>query len=400
MSSNPNQTTEPRRFERKTPESYKFWSIEVSGNRVTTKFGRIGSKGRSMEKQFGDADEATKYVLRKIDEKNREGYEEVKKTKVERKTNEQLWEELKSHEPFIRSIVDSPDSLEPLHVYADWLMERGDVRGEFIQCQIKLQDYSTPLRELEGLEKEAAEIQAANWHDWLGPLSPFFKSSNNQLQFINGHLGSIHSTYFDVELAETLKKSPHCRLLRRLKIDSISFPTEDVSINGSRYYAGEIIDASILHDADFSNLRFFSFTSMNFHWYRGDRRKRFSQEPTSGAALFRLIQAMPNLEHLALNTRIRPKDYTQLFESKLPRLRHFELDEKSAGIVIQLLSQSDWVEQLETLTFHCGLSEKSCELIAERFDPDILETVYVLENRVSERGINTLEKNGTNVMIE
>lgn len=49
-----------------------------------------------------------------------------------------------SHAEFIATICKHPADMFPRGVYADWLEERGDVRGEFIRKSIELTGYSPP----------------------------------------------------------------------------------------------------------------------------------------------------------------------------------------------------------------------------------------------------------------
>src|ERR1700694_4004760 len=70
---------------------------------------------------------------------------------------------------FVQAIIDRPDDDAPRLIYADWLEERGDPRGEFIrvQCALARMDEYDPRRwDLEAREKE---LLAAHHHDWTGP---------------------------------------------------------------------------------------------------------------------------------------------------------------------------------------------------------------------------------------
>jgi uncharacterized protein (TIGR02996 family) len=51
-------------------------------------------------------------------------------------------------EAFLRAILDNPDDDTPRLVYADWLEEQGDPRGEFIrlQCLLARMPYDDPAR--------------------------------------------------------------------------------------------------------------------------------------------------------------------------------------------------------------------------------------------------------------
>jgi DNA ligase-1 len=58
--------------------SDKFWEVAVHGPEVVVRYGRNGTNGQNETKTFGDADAAAKHAEKKIAEKVRKGYVEVK----------------------------------------------------------------------------------------------------------------------------------------------------------------------------------------------------------------------------------------------------------------------------------------------------------------------------------
>lgn len=61
-----------------TEEShYKFWNIQRSGSVVTTYYGRLGKSIRSTEKDLGNEFSANRFMMDKISEKRRKGYEKI-----------------------------------------------------------------------------------------------------------------------------------------------------------------------------------------------------------------------------------------------------------------------------------------------------------------------------------
>lgn len=58
-------------------KSNKFWDVCLHGNSVTVDYGRIGTKGTTHVKTFGQYDEAFAYFNRKTVEKLNKGYVEV-----------------------------------------------------------------------------------------------------------------------------------------------------------------------------------------------------------------------------------------------------------------------------------------------------------------------------------
>ncbi len=67
-------TGTPRHFEFTEGTSNKFWEVSVSGNAMTTRWGRIGSNGQSKTKTFADAQAAANAMALLIEEKTDEGY--------------------------------------------------------------------------------------------------------------------------------------------------------------------------------------------------------------------------------------------------------------------------------------------------------------------------------------
>ena len=73
-------------------------------------------------------------------------------------------------EAFLQSIGEDPDDDGPRLIYADWLEERGDPRGEFIRVQVELartppSDPRVPL-----WKEREAQLLEAHWDAWTLPL--------------------------------------------------------------------------------------------------------------------------------------------------------------------------------------------------------------------------------------
>ena len=65
-----------RRFEFSEGSSNKFWEIQVSGKKFTTRHGRIGADGTEVKKGFSSPEEATKEAEKLVREKVKKGYVE------------------------------------------------------------------------------------------------------------------------------------------------------------------------------------------------------------------------------------------------------------------------------------------------------------------------------------
>ncbi|MFC8093508.1 WGR and DUF4132 domain-containing protein [Streptomyces sp. NPDC057301] len=66
-----------RRWEFDQGTSSKFWEAEASDDRVTVRYGRLGTQGQEQHKEFADAAVAQAYLDRTIAQKERKGYQEV-----------------------------------------------------------------------------------------------------------------------------------------------------------------------------------------------------------------------------------------------------------------------------------------------------------------------------------
>ena len=374
---------EKRRFEFKSDRSYKFWEVSVDGIRVTARYGRIGTPGRDSIKTFETCDDANDHVAKQVAKKKKSGYKEVIKEKIHRKTMEELWEELQPHEPFLKTILESPDDVGGYFVYADWLMEQGDPRGQFIHSQLACEDPQTPMWEQTKQEKLAKSIQRKHWRDWLGELSRQFQGPENVVRFRRGLLSELHIGCLTIPLAHALKKSPFCRLLRELKIYSTPIVHATVEIVGLKYDEDVNYDVQPLMGADLGNLIAFEF------WGQISDDDGISFETQTeemgtrkfGYSVFELIRTMPKLQRLKLNTSFKSDSFAYLFQSNLPELTELEIEDSIGDQPIEELCRSNWMGQLKWLTLHnCDLSDSSCELIADTLDPNTMEQLTIFRS--------------------
>ncbi len=74
----PASATGGRRFEFAEGKSNKFWEIVLDNNKVTVRYGRIGTAGQTNVKDFADPAAAAKHAAKLIEEKTGKGYVEVR----------------------------------------------------------------------------------------------------------------------------------------------------------------------------------------------------------------------------------------------------------------------------------------------------------------------------------
>lgn len=67
-----------RYFELVSATHNKFWEVFHEGSQMTTRYGKIGSKGRSTTKTYDSAAKATEETTKLIAKKVEEGYVEKK----------------------------------------------------------------------------------------------------------------------------------------------------------------------------------------------------------------------------------------------------------------------------------------------------------------------------------
>ena len=87
-----------RYFEFTDEKSAKFWEIDLTGPTLTTGFGKIGTLGRTSEKEYENAPLAEKEYDKLISEKTKKGYVEVRNT-----TGEKLKYELEKYRKWLTS---------------------------------------------------------------------------------------------------------------------------------------------------------------------------------------------------------------------------------------------------------------------------------------------------------
>src|SRR5262249_28733887 len=130
--------------------SNKFWNIALQGARFTVTFGKVGAKGQTRLKTFADEAAARKAHDKLIDEKLAKGYVDTSAAPPPAPPPQQRALE--------DALAESPDDLAAHAVYADYLMERGEPRGELIQVQLALERDGLPAAERARLRKREGEL--------------------------------------------------------------------------------------------------------------------------------------------------------------------------------------------------------------------------------------------------
>ena len=195
-------------------KSNKFWNIDLSGTGFTVTFGKLGTSGQTQRKDFPDEDKAQKAHDKLVAEKLGKGYvETTKQTPIS-----PLQQALEA------SLVENPDDMASHMAYADYLMEQGDPRGEFVQTQLALEDPSRSAAERDPLHKRESELLARHGRTWLGDLGRFLVGKQSgpdkpmDYQFVRGWLDAVRVLPAPEAVLASLANAPQARLLRRLDV--------------------------------------------------------------------------------------------------------------------------------------------------------------------------------------
>lgn len=128
----------PLHLERGEGKARFFWEITRTKATLTTRFGKHLSEGRRIEKKLASEDEAIREYAALIEAKRKEGYAEpVKK----RAPGDASTPGVMTRNPEIEAIIEAdPSDLAGYLVYAGWLQQEKDVRGELIVIQQQLSE--------------------------------------------------------------------------------------------------------------------------------------------------------------------------------------------------------------------------------------------------------------------
>lgn len=211
-----------RSFKFTDDTSNKFWRIKLSVKKFTVHYGRIGTDGQKLTKEFPSAAAARKEHDRLVAEKLRKGYVEV--------TAPAAPPPVTAPDPLRASLeqalVENPDDLASHMAYADYLTEQGDPLGELIRLQLALEDESTPDDQRKKLQQQGGRLFRRHNREWLGDLAGLLENTAIKYTFRRGWLDRLKAHGVTVGLARTLAHSPALRLLRELHLEYTAFEEE------------------------------------------------------------------------------------------------------------------------------------------------------------------------------
>jgi uncharacterized protein (TIGR02996 family) len=314
-----------RTFQLSDASSHKFWNIEVKGNAYTVTFGKIGTAGQTQTKTFNDAATAQAEADKIVKEKTRKGYvETTPKASVS------------AAEAFDTALVTNSNDLAGWCAFADYLVEHGDPRGEFMQVQIALEDENRPAKDRKALKAKEEALLKKHEATWLGGLAPFLlnpKKPKNSWQtekigyaFRRGWLAELDVPYLGVEFTRALNKAPEAKFLQKLHVHTNAYEVEEGEgdADDQTYKPGPDLPKNASSDDMAYHLlaRFPHFASVRAFHLGNSLSGDFDESDnchTDGELAHHYAKQMPHVEELRLLAH--RVDLNKLFVLPMPQLR-------------------------------------------------------------------------------
>jgi uncharacterized protein (TIGR02996 family) len=308
-----------RTFQYSDAKSHKFWTIDVQANAFTVTYGKVGAAGQTQTKSFATPEKTQAEADKLIREKLGKGYVET--------TPKANVSEAEALEAAIRA---NPDDRTVHAAYADYLTERGDPRGEFIQVQLALEDESLPAAErkqLQTREKELLKAHAKNWlgawaghedarhpgYDWQAP------QAWDPYKFTRGLPTCVEVGDLTVNLAREIVKAPTLGFVRELIVHGIDYEEGD-------YEEGLDTEGADEHPSQYVLLRWPQLRHIRVFRFGGadpvddyDDWCPYSCH-TPGDHVSDFVKQMPDIEELHVMAHFR-EDLDKLAALPMPRLR-------------------------------------------------------------------------------
>ncbi len=256
--------------------------------------------------------------------------------------------------PLYQAVVEEPDNDEPRLVFADWMDDCGDPRGEFIRLQIRSADPILTLQQRADLQSIEAEMLRKYQSRWNGPLHKHLQTTAN--------------------LRCCRRRAPIRRwiytrgFVSHLTIDAMAFLVHTIQIQKL---------------APIQHARFLKLETAQDALFRSpcvERLRSISYCPTPaiyGDSADRLVRAIADSQHLA--------ELESLDLSHLQFTRHSAL----------ALANSEGLGKLKTLIVnYCGISNVTREILVSRFQSGLkgADTVWFPPVRVTSSGVSIADR--------
>ena len=167
------------RYELPDHATGKYWEIVLEGNVVSTRAGTVGAysskmdgktlygtdRGREGKRRYKDAQAAQQAYDKAIAAKRAEGYRRVDRPDDVVETDVEV-----HRDAALEGMIATATDAAPYLVYADWLQQRGDPRGELITLQHAMFSQADPKAVIQFKQREQA-LRFAHERAWLGDVT-------------------------------------------------------------------------------------------------------------------------------------------------------------------------------------------------------------------------------------
>jgi uncharacterized protein (TIGR02996 family) len=340
-----------RTFQLSDAKSHKFWNIDVQGNKFTVTFGKIGTAGQSQTKTFDSAAEAQHEAEKLIREKLKKGYVETTPKAA-----------VSTEEAFIHSLQKNPHDVAGWCAYADFLVEKGDPRGEFMQVQIALEDENRPAAERKALQKKEAALLKKYEKQWVGTWADLFPAptetegrgqinhtGGKKYEFKRGVLTTVNFGQLTLDAASAFVTSPETLFIRELFIGGTSV-TEDAQRPANLPDDVEIDEAPLHVLLRWPYLPY--VRRFQFGWLADEDYGDFChfQCHLDGRLVYDFVKQMPDVEELLIFAHTR-EEIWKIARLKLPHLRVLQLYH-GWNVPLETLAKNESLTNLTHLLCH------------------------------------------------
>ena len=286
---------------------------------------------------------------------------------------------------FFAEVVANPQSDDPRLIYADWLEEHGDQRGEFIRVQCELDKSNDLQKEFYELGVRSTQLTAEHGEKWASELEQDLRKSEFKRGFIDkitiralalvkGADSLFASTPINelriVYLKNQGKKVaelPQLSQVRGLDLSNLTIPTDDL--------------LAVIKSPNLSNLE--SLSLCNYSWY----------DSTVGKALTSFA-SRDKLQSLTINAGRDHSIFTDVCEGPgFPNLTDLTLwSEENINENLDSLDKLN-VPKLKSLRVCSRLNVKDCETLS-KLSLGRLESLNLKNTKIPARGLAIISDSG------
>jgi uncharacterized protein (TIGR02996 family) len=182
------------RLERGEGDARVFWEITRDGTKIRTRFGKHLAAGRTTPfKAYPNNSDAEKAFTGAIAAKRKEGYGEVV-TRAVAGANSQKG--ARAINPELEAMIaEAPGDADRYLVYADWLMQHGDPRGELIIAQHGIA--TSDLKDVSKFERDERALFKQYEQELLGGHAEYklLRNSHRSFRIFSWRYGFIRSAH-------------------------------------------------------------------------------------------------------------------------------------------------------------------------------------------------------------